>query len=78
MGSTLLYIVKQDLAMFTESLFALQYSRVVWMELRMPCMEVEKLQMSSANFMEGTGRLCRTGGSFGFKCKYYVHYEQIE
>ena len=49
--------------MFTESLFALQYSRVVLMELWMPCMEVEKLQMSSVNCMEGTGRSCRTGGS---------------
>ena len=43
--------------MFTDSLFALQYSSVVCMELWRPCLEVEKLQMSSANWMDGIGRL---------------------
>ena len=62
LGSTLLYIVKQDLVILTESLFALQYSRVVFMELWMPCMEVEKLQMSLGNCMDRTGRSCSTGG----------------
>ena len=36
---------------------------VALMELWMPCMEVEKLQMSSANCIDGTGRSWSIGGS---------------
>ena len=62
-GSVLLYIVKQDLEMFTESLFALQYLNVVLMELWIRCMEVEKLKMLSANCIDGNGRSWSTGES---------------
>ena len=45
------------------SLFAWQYWSVVLMELQIPYNEVEKLQISSANWMDGMGRSYREGGS---------------
>ena len=45
------------------SMFAWQYLSVVLMELRIPCSEVEKLQILSANWMDSIGRSYRDDGS---------------
>ena len=58
-----LNIVYQDLDMLTVRRLSRQYCIVVSMEWRMPAAVVEKLQMSSANCMDGTGRSWRWGGS---------------
>ena len=49
--------------MLTRSLFAWQYWMVVLMDCFMPLAEVEKLQMSPANWIQGIGRSRSFGGS---------------
>ena len=54
--------VQQDLEILMVSLLAWQYWMVELMDWLMPVREVEKLQMSSANWMDGTGRSWSLGG----------------
>ena len=49
--------------MLTWSLFVRQYWMVELMDCFIPLTEVEKLQMSSANWVEGIGRSWSFGGS---------------
>ena len=51
-----------NIDMLTVRRLSRQYCIVVSMEWQMPAVVVEKLQMSSANCMDGNGRSWRWGG----------------